>query len=230
MYAYPNSGISLQAGSNGVTVYDGSFQKAGYVTGNINSFDTIDGVDDMLIESVPGRGSRLVDLDGEEISDFYYWIGSVSEYGFHAGKEYGGPSGYVGMDGTELVPFSYDAVYFVEPGYLLAKKENNYNVYSLAGKKLNTEPVGGDLNECRFYTENGFFAPDTGKTVELTRKQYLGYGLIEDTQDAYTSTIYCARTGEIVFEDVEACICIGENIYIWDGENEVYNRYILSWA
>ena len=38
------------------------------------------------------------------------------------------------------------------------------------------------------------------------------------------------RNGEVVFEEVESCVCIGENLYIWDSENEVYNRYILSWA
>ncbi len=231
LYAYPDSGISLHANPAGFAVYDGSFQKIGYVNGSINSFDTIKGVDDMLIEFVPERGRRLVDLDGQELSDFYYFIGSVSEYGFNATKEHGGPFGYVGMDGTELIPFSYDVIHFVKPGYLLAQKDTeNHDVYSLDGKKLNTEPVSGDLNECRFYTENGFFAPDTGKTVELTRKMYLGYGLIEDTKDAYTSTIYCARTGEVVFEEVENCVCIGENLYIWDGENEVFHRYILSWA
>ena len=136
------------------------------------------------------------------------------------------------MDGTELVPFEYESVSYVEPGYLLAKSDTDmYDIYSMTGEKLSTEPVqSGGSSQCVFYTDSGIFAPDTGKIVELTRKTYLGYGLIEDTKDAYTSTIYCARTGEIVFEDVEACVCIGENLYIWDGENEAYNRYILSWA
>lgn len=231
LYAYPESGIGIQVESTGFTVYDGSFQKAGDVTGSINSFDTIKGVNDMLIEHASGRGHRLVDLNGKELSDFYYYIGSVSEYGFAAMETEDGTDGYVAFDGTVLVPFDYEVIYCVQPGYLLAQKDGgSYDVYSVEGEKLNTEPVGGNLNECRFYTEKGLFAPDTGKTIELANKQYLGYGLVKDTKDAYKSTIYCARTGEIVFEEVEACVCIGENLYIWDGENEVYNRYILSWA
>lgn len=227
LYAYPDSGISLQAGSTGFTVYDGSFQKVCYINGSINEFKPIDGVDNLLIKNY----KQIVDMEGEAVTDSYYNAFSADQNGFSTRKNEDGKTGYVSLDGTELVPFEYESTGYVEPGYLWAKVDTDmYDIYSIQGEKLNTEPVKFSLGQCAFYTENGLFAPDTGKTVELTNKQYLGYGLVKETKDAYTSTIYCARTGEVVFEDVEACVCIGENLYIWDGENEVYNRYILSWA
>ena len=235
LYAYSSSGISLLVDQNGFTVYDGSFKKAGYVTtDSVGDFDPVDGVADMLNQTVWVDDTAmhcLTDLDGKALTENFGFIGAVSKIGFSATKEYGGDTGYVAMDGTVLVPFEYKSVFYVEPGYLLAQKTvDSFDVYSVDGKKLNTEAVKGDLSQCAFFTEKGFFAPETGKTVEAPYAQYLGYGLLKNSNDAYTSTIYCARTGEVVFEEVESCVCIGENLYIWDSENEVYNRYILSWA
>lgn len=239
LYAYPKSGIGMQVTESGIAVYDASFQKVGQLTGEFNKYDTVDGVDDMLIKNESAadvRIRRLVGLNGDAVSERYDFIGTVSQYGFSAVKEDGGLWGYVALDGSIIAPFEYDTVHYVKPGYILALNMNETkgiqegDVYSLEGKKLNTEPVRGDFNQCAFYTDSGIFAPETGITIPASNKQYLGCGLIKVTETAYESTIYSAITGEVVFEGVEACVCTGNNLYIWDGEEQVYIRYILEWA
>lgn len=242
LYAFPNSELGMQWTEEGIIVYDGSFKEVGRLKGDINDYDTINGVDNMLMTSVVVKGvhmDQLVDLNGEAISEPMEFIlpDYSAQYCCRGTLTDDGPWGAMDHEGNVLVPFEYDVVRYVKPGYFLAFKNDETgniqegDLYSLTGEKLNTESVTGDFNECAFYTDSGIFAPETGEVIPVPYyKEYLGCGLIEVSVDTYESTIYSTLTGEVVFEGVKGCVCTGNNLYIWDSEEEVYTRYILEWA
>lgn len=242
LYIHPKSGIALQTLSKGVQVYNSKMEPVITLSGSIYEYDTVPGSSEMLVKTVTEEEqtySFLMDLSGKRLSQNCSAIRAVfdGQYILHCitatpeeGEKNAEPKilyGVVDFRGNTLIEPKYNAITYQKPGYFVASDDQGCTVYSTDGKALNTEPLlhhpGSPLlyvgaHEMVFILQTGqFYTPKS-------YPEYLCLSLIFDSDQ-----IIDVVTGQVVMEDVDDCMCVGNNLYVWSKQNECYTRYLAQY-
>lgn len=239
LFAFDDSKLLMEQTSEGVVIYDGDFNKISTLEGSLNDYDTLDGVTDMLVQQFPVADDasashyeyRLVDLQGKVLSKAYKrisnaYLGKYVSWYDQANQQ----SGIADLAGNEILPPITDGYYnYLEPGYFLKKGTDSCTVYNLDGTVIAENVYQEDNNKAVFCKSQR-----AREVLVLSTGAFLPSG---DRNDALTKSLvlidhklYDTVSGQVVLEDVDNCVCTGENLYAWDQETEAYHRYLVTWA
>lgn len=234
LHASGHSGVALQVLSGGIQIYNGSMEKLSYLPGSIYDYDTVPGSSNMLVKTDytdEGKIAYLIDMSGKRLSVDYRAITAVyaGKYIYHniLTEETQILYGISDFMGKEILPPQYKSIQYMEPGYFLAATAEGYQLFRLDGTACNQEPLSHYGGSPILYQEDiqKLLIADTGEIYET--KQYPDYQCLSLV--FADSKLVDVFTGETVLDDVDDCMSVGNNIYIWDKETECFTRYLVEY-
>ncbi len=236
LYAVGHSGIALQVLPDSVRVLNSKLETVSTLPGKIYDFGTIPGADDMLIKNEIVEKepvAYIVDLNGEKLSESFSAICAVfeSRYICHSIQQEETNAilyGVSDFEGNVLVPAEYDNIQYIAPGYFLCQTAEGYYMYDLQGNACNQEPLDYHRNSPMLYQggHEKMLILQTGEIYES--QQYAEYKCLSLV--LADGKLIDLITGETVLEDVDSCISMGNNLYVWDNETTIYTRYTAQYA
>ncbi len=234
LHASAHSGIALQVLSKGIQIYNGNMEKLSFLPGSIYEYDTVPGSSNMLVKTDytdEGRIVYLMDMNGKRLSVDYRGITAVfgGKYIYHniLTEENQILYGISDFMGKELLPPQYKSIQYIEPGYFLAAVPEGYQLFRLDGTACNQEPLSHHGGSPILYQEDiqKLLIAETGEIYEP--EQYPDYQCL--SLIFADNKLVDVFTGETVLDDVDDCMSVGNNIYIWDKETECFTRYLVEY-
>ena len=230
---YTNSDLVLQNTEDGIRVFNGDMEEVGTLSGSLYDYDTIDGQSGMMIQHLEDGNDQVIDLKGNVLSKAYARILDVyaGAYVLYSEEDAAG-NRFMGVDdfaGNAIIPAEYDNINYCEPGYFICDAADGYFLYDAAGKKINQETMDVQMDDCVLYL---------GSYEQLL---ILNTGELLDVSDGYPdhqclSLVHIGDrlidviSGEIVMDQLDDCVCTGNNLYVWDEETETFTRYLVEYA
>ena len=234
LIASGHSGIALQVASNGIYVYNGNMEKLNFLPGSIYEYDTIPGSDNMLVHTEStdeGNQVYLIDLTGKKLSQGHRAISAVygGKYICHSILTEEGTMlyGISSFQGNDIIPPEYLSIQYIEPGYFLGALPGGYRIIRTDGSFCNEEPLYHHGGSPVLYQDDyqKLFILETGELYETQQRpayQCLSLMLAGDK-------LIDVISGEIVMENVDDCMCVSNNLYIWDKSTQCYTRYLVEY-
>lgn len=235
LYASGHSGIALQVLSDGIQLYNGNMEKLNFLPGSIYEYDTIPGSSNMLVKTEStdeGDQAYLIDLSGKQLSKGHRAISAVYEgkYICHNIINEDGIMlyGITDFDGNEILAPEYLSIQYIEPGYFLGALPGGYRFVRTDGTFCNDEPLFHRGGTPVMYQESyeNLFILETGEIYTAEQHpdyQCLSLVLVDDK-------LIDVITGQIIMDDVDDCMSVGNNLYIWDKTTECFTRYLVEYA
>lgn len=234
MNPMPQSGLILQGLNDKMPVYDSDLNLLSELEGSVYNYDTIDGVDDMLIYT-DSDGSevvnRIIDLKGKALSKDFVHITNVFDGQYimnYITKDSEYLYGISDFDGNEIIPYEYDSIVYAEPGYFCVRNDDGYFMFDTQGNKLNEDPMDGTLSSLCLYagSYDQLLVLSTGETIQAeSYPSALTLSLVY-VDDA----VYDLISGEKLFENVDDCFASADSIYVREEDSEDYVRYVVQFA
>lgn len=230
-----HSGIAIQVISNGIQIYNGNMEKLNFLAGSIYEYDTIPGSGNMLVKTETtdeGQQAYLIDLTGKQLSQGHRAISAVYEgkYICHSILTEDGTIlyGISSFQGNEIIPPEYLSIQYIEPGYFLGALPGGYRIIRTNGTLCNEEPLYHHGGSPVLYQEDyqKLYILETGEFYETKqRPSYQCLSLV-----LADGKLIDVISGETVMENVDDCMCVGNNLYIWDKETECFTRYLVEYT
>ena len=234
MNVYAYSDLALQSPADGVHVFDGDGKEKAVLPGSIRDYKTVEGSSQYLIKAVEANGGLryvVIDTAGQEVSAAFDNIFTVYEdtyVCFYTQQDSSVKTGIAAMDGTVLVEAEYDHITYCEPGWYVGKKADGYYLLDSSFKLVNEKPMEqqNTATSMVLYNQNPsqLLVAETGALLPAAHYSHLTLSLVK-IDNAVVDVI----SGNTVLSDVDDCVAIGNNLYVWDQETQIYTRYVVEY-
>lgn len=235
LFASGHSGIALQVMSDGIQIYNGNMEKLNFLPGSIYEYDTIPGSGNMLVQTESteeGDLAYLIDLSGNKLSPGYRAISAVYESKFicHNILTEEGTMlyGITDFQGNEILPPEYLSIQYIQPGYFLGALPGGYRIIRTDGTLCNEEPLFHHGGSPVLYQDgyDQLFILETGEFYDA--KQHPAYQCL--SLMLVDGVLIDIITGAVVMDNVDDCMSVGNNLYIWDKATECFTRYLVEYT
>lgn len=235
LIASGHSGIAIQVMSNGIQIYNGNMEKLNFLAGSIYEYDTIPGSGNMLVKTEntdEGQQVYLIDLTGKQLSQGHRAISAVYEgkYICHSILTEDGTMlyGISSFRGNEVIPPEYLSIQYIQPGYFLCALPGGYRIIRTNGTFCNEDPLYHYGGSPVLYQEDyqKLYILETGEFYEAKQRpsyQCLSLMLAD-------GKLIDVISGEIVMENVDDCMSVGNNLYIWNKDTKCFTRYLVEYT